>query len=185
MVKNSRFIARVQPVSNREQVNAAVAQARADYPDARHYCWAYLLGQPRDARSAGMNDDGEPAGTAGKPILNVLQHGHLGDVLVIVTRYFGGTKLGAGGLVRAYSAAARQVLDAAPCAEVQALSAWRARGDFCCEQLLRHWLAGQGGRVLAVAYGDRVCLDLQVPEAASRQLAELCAAHRIALEELV
>ncbi|GAB3278307.1 IMPACT family protein [Parahaliea aestuarii] len=183
--KKSRFIARILPVSSREEVNAAVAQARSDYPDARHHCWAYLLGEPGDARSAGMNDDGEPAGTAGKPILNVLQHGHLGDVLVIVIRYFGGIKLGAGGLVRAYSAAARDALDAAPCAEVQAMSRWRARGDFACEQVLRHWLAGRGGEVSEVSYGEAVSLDLRVPATAAAELAELCAAHRIALEELL
>ena len=101
VVKRSRFIARVVPVNSRADVNAAVARAREDYPDARHHCWAYLLGPPGKAAGAGMSDDGEPAGTAGKPILNVLQHGHLGDVLVIVVRYFGGIKLGAGGLVRA------------------------------------------------------------------------------------
>ncbi|WP_116365329.1 YigZ family protein [Parahaliea mediterranea] len=183
--KKSRFIARIQAVSSRDDVNLAVARARADYPDARHHCWAYLLGQPRDARSAGMNDDGEPAGTAGKPILNVLQHGHLGDVLVIVVRYFGGVKLGAGGLVRAYSAAAQQALDAAPCARVQAMTAWRAEGDFACEQVLRHWLAGQGGEVSAVAYSNTVRLELRIPEASGAELAALCAAHRIALAELL
>ena len=75
VIKKSRFIARVVPVENREEVNAAVARSRQDYPDARHHCWAYVLGSPADASSAGMNDDGEPSGTAGKPILNVLQHG--------------------------------------------------------------------------------------------------------------
>jgi len=97
-VKKSRFIARVVPIGSREDALAAVAVAKRDYPDARHHCWAYLLGEPGDARSAGMSDDGEPAGTAGKPILNVLQHGKFGDVLVVVIRYFGGIKLGAGGL---------------------------------------------------------------------------------------
>ena len=71
VVKKSRFIARVVPVKSRQEAMVAVTDARADYPDARHHCWAYLLGKPADASSAGMNDDGEPAGTAGKPMLNV------------------------------------------------------------------------------------------------------------------
>ncbi|TXS95254.1 YigZ family protein [Parahaliea maris] len=183
--KKSRFIARIVPVASREEVNEAVAAARDDYPDARHHCWAYLLGQPRDARSAGMSDDGEPAGTAGKPILNVLQHGHLGDVLIVVIRYFGGIKLGAGGLVRAYSAAAQQALEAAPYQEAQPVSHWRARGDFACEQLLRHWLSTCGGEVAEVTYGEGVSLALKIPAEDESELRALCAGNRIDLEELL
>lgn len=183
--KKSRFIARIVPVSSRDEVNAAVSRARDDYPDARHHCWAYLLGQPRDARSAGMSDDGEPAGTAGKPILNVLQHGHLGDVLIVVIRYFGGIKLGAGGLVRAYSAAAQQALETAPYQEVQPVSRWRARGDFSCEQLLRHLLSTCGGEVGEVTYTEGVSLILHIPAGEEAALRDLCAANRIGLEELI
>ena len=139
-LKRSRFIARVVHVQDREEVNAAVARARRDYPDARHHCWAYILGAPQDARNAGMNDDGEPAGTAGKPILNVLQHGLVGDVLVIVIRYFGGVKLGAGGLVRAYSGVTQQALDLLPCVTPIATSRCQLRAAFSDEQPLRHQL---------------------------------------------
>lgn len=184
VIRKSRFIARLQPVTSREEVNAAITLARADYPDARHHCWAYLLGRPADALSAGMNDDGEPAGTAGKPILNVLQYGHLGDVLIVVIRYFGGVKLGAGGLVRAYSAAAQQVLEAAPCHARENLRAWRAEGGFASEQLLRHWLGEHGGYLDDVEYGESVHLDLRAPSDTSESLVALCAAHRIALTEL-
>jgi uncharacterized YigZ family protein len=183
-VKKSRFIARIEAVRSREEVNGAVARARADYPDARHHCWAYLLGPPADARSAGMSDDGEPAGTAGKPILNVLQHGHLGDVLIVVIRYFGGVKLGAGGLVRAYSAAAQQVLDKAPWRERVEWQSWCAQGDFPCEQLLRHWLDAHGGCLDAVVYGEQVTLSLRAPVTEAAALATLCAAHGIILEGL-
>lgn len=183
VVKKSRFIARLEPVTSREEVNAAVAGARADYPDARHHCWAYLLGRPAAARNAGMSDDGEPAGTAGRPILNVLQHGHLGDVLVIVVRYFGGIKLGAGGLVRAYSAAAQQALEGAPCRKQEDLRHWRAEGDFACEQALRHWLGEHGGQLDGVHYGERVRLDLRVPAERGEALAAFCAAHGVALAE--
>ena len=180
-VKKSRFIARVVPGTTREDVNVAVALARTDYPDAGHHCWAYLLGRPEDASSAGMNDDGEPAGTAGKPILNVLQHGHLGDVLVIVIRYFGGIKLGAGGLVRAYSTATAQALDEAPAYTHRDLLPFVASGDFSLEQPLRHFLTGVEGEVLGVNYSDQIELSLKLPAEAVEQLEQFCAAHGLTL----
>lgn len=182
-VKKSRFIARVVPVTSREDVNTAVRGARDDYPDARHHCWAYLLGKPADAASAGMNDDGEPAGTAGKPILNVLQYGHLGDVLVIVIRYFGGIKLGAGGLVRAYGSATQMALERAPAETRRELQQFTASGDFSVEQPLRHWLAGVDGQLLLVEYGEQVEISLAVPAAKADKLATFCAAHGIGLAE--
>ncbi len=109
-VKKSRFIARATKVTDRQSAIAFVEQAKQDYPGARHHCWAYLLGNPASASSAAANDAGEPSGTAGKPILNVIQHKGVGDVIVVVIRYFGGIKLGAGGLVRAYSGAAEAVM---------------------------------------------------------------------------
>ncbi|MFV0476548.1 MAG: IMPACT family protein [Parahaliea sp.] len=179
IVKKSRFIARLLPVQSRDEVNEALAQAQRDYPDARHHCWAYLLGEPADARSAGMNDAGEPAGTAGKPILNVLQHGHLGDVLVIVIRYFGGIKLGAGGLIRAYGTAAQQVLDIAVGKPLQVLEQFVASGDFACEQVLRHWLAENEGQPCGISYNDGVDLQLQIPQTKVDAFREFCAARRI------
>ena len=113
-VKKSRFIARAANVSSRQEALAFVEQAKCDYPDARHHCWAYLLGNPSSAASAAQNDDGEPAGTSGRPILNVIQHKGVGDVVVVVIRYFGGIKLGAGGLVRAYSGAAESCMSILP-----------------------------------------------------------------------
>lgn len=96
-IKKSRFIARVAPVVSRDEVKEWLEKAHQDHPDARHICWAYQIGRPGSAAEAGMNDDGEPSGTAGKPILSVIQHKDMGDVLVMVIRYFGGIKLGAGG----------------------------------------------------------------------------------------
>ena len=183
VVKKSRFIARVVPVGDRGEVNAAVARARADYPDARHHCWAYILGRPQDAGSAGMSDDGEPAGTAGRPILNVLQHGDLGDVLVIVTRYFGGIKLGAGGLVRAYGTAAQMALDGAPATLPRQLKVFTASGDFAQEQPLRHFLAGVEGEVRDVRYGQRIAVELALPGSAIPRLEAFCAARGLALSD--
>ncbi len=104
--KKSRFIANVFPVSTEEEAFTRLEEIRKKYWDARHNCWAYVLGS--DPPSERMSDDGEPAGTAGKPILEVIRGRALTDVLVVVTRYFGGTLLGTGGLVRAYTAAAAE-----------------------------------------------------------------------------
>lgn len=138
-VKKSRFIARVYPVSDRDDVRTYVDQAHLDYPDARHVCWGYQIGRPGSAAEAAMNDDGEPSGTAGKPILGVIQHKDMGDVLVIVIRYFGGIKLGAGGLVRAYAGAAESVLSAVDRVVQQARVQATVQFGFADEQPLRHW----------------------------------------------
>lgn len=184
IVKKSRFIARIVPVGSREEVNAAVQQARQDYPDARHHCWAYLLGKPVDAAGAGMSDDGEPAGTAGKPILNVLQHGQMGDVLVVVIRYFGGIKLGAGGLVRAYSATTGQALDEAPAITRRALARFCITGDFSAEQAVRHLLPELAGELLDVEYGSRVNLTVAIPSGVTQSLQSFCDANSLILQAL-
>ena len=92
--KKSRFIAEVYPIESEEQAAQILEETRKKYWDARHHCWAYVLG--RNPAAERMSDDGEPAGTAGKPILEVIRGRKLTDVLVIVTRYFGGTLLGTG-----------------------------------------------------------------------------------------
>lgn len=113
VVRGSRFIAQAIPTPTVEAARAAIAAVRAEMPDATHHCYAYLVGYGAST-IAGMSDDGEPAGTAGRPMMAVLRGADLGDITVIVTRYFGGTLLGVGGLVRAYSDAARAVLAIVP-----------------------------------------------------------------------
>ncbi|MEH6588047.1 MAG: YigZ family protein [Halioglobus sp.] len=183
VVKKSRFIARLVPVQSREDVNAALARARQDYPDARHHCWAYLLGKPADATSAGMNDDGEPAGTAGKPILHVLQHGHLGNALVIVIRYFGGIKLGAAGLVRAYSAATGQLLETAPSRTLRHWKTFQLQLGFGDEQPVRHFLSTIEGEIDSVDYGEGVKMLLRVAQEHESTLAQFCAAQGIVMND--
>ncbi len=115
-VKNSRFIATAVPVFNVDEAKAFIARMRAEFSDASHNVPAFLVGFGASV-TAHCSDDGEPAGTAGRPLLAVLQGSGLGDVAVVVTRYFGGTKLGTGGLVRAYTEAGQAVLTAVPRAE--------------------------------------------------------------------
>jgi uncharacterized YigZ family protein len=111
--KGSRFLAVLGPAAGEAEARARLAALEGEFPDATHHCWAWRLGDPPRERSA---DAGEPAGTAGMPILQVLRGAGLSDVLAVVVRWFGGTKLGKGGLARAYAAAAREALPHLPVA---------------------------------------------------------------------
>ncbi len=110
-VRRSRFIATVGRASTPEEAREAVAAVRSELPDATHHCWAFVAGPPGSTVHVGASDDGEPSGTAGRPILQVLLHADVGDVVAVVTRYYGGTKLGTGGLARAYSGTVQQALE--------------------------------------------------------------------------
>ena len=116
VVVNSRFIANAAPAFSVEEAKEFIARMRGEFSDASHNVPAYIIGHGSSTISH-CNDDGEPSGTAGRPVLAVLQGSGLGDVVVVITRYFGGTKLGTGGLVRAYSDSARSVLQALPRAQ--------------------------------------------------------------------
>ena len=112
-IKRSRFIASLARTDSEEAAREFIAQIRHDFPDARHHCTAFLIHQDTGPDTARSSDDGEPAGTAGNPMLKALTESGLTNVTCVVTRYFGGTKLGTGGLVRAYSGAVQQVLEEA------------------------------------------------------------------------
>ena len=115
-IKHSRFIATVVHAPTVEQARALIASIAARYPDANHNCWAFHLGVGPSA-VIGSSDDGEPGGTAGRPMLQVLQGSGLGDVAAVVTRYFGGIKLGSGGLARAYGGTVQKALNDLPTRE--------------------------------------------------------------------
>lgn len=172
-IKKSAFIGIAQKVSDREQAKAFLEQTKAAFPDARHHCWAYLFGDPNQPKSVAMADDGEPSGTAGKPILNVLQHNQVGDVMVVVVRYFGGIKLGAGGLVRAYSGSAQTTLESLPIAEHVVLTKCCVTTDFKHEQFLRHFTDEHCGKVSRVNYDQQVHLILALPDSALAPLQSL------------
>ncbi|MDG6774261.1 YigZ family protein [Thiomicrorhabdus sp. ZW0627] len=163
-IKKSRFIAYARHVVSRETGMEWLEEIKAEYPDARHHCWAYQLGNPNCATNAGMGDDGEPSGTAGKPILNVLQHKGIGDVMIIVVRYFGGIKLGAGGLTRAYGQAAQAVMEILPTQERIPMTGMEVVCDFALEQNVRHWLGQVNGELLSVDYQHQVTIRAEVPD---------------------
>lgn len=163
-IKKSRFIAYAQHIETREAGMAWLETIKKEYPDARHHCWAYLIGNPSCASNAGMGDDGEPSGTAGKPILNVLQHKMVGDVMIIVVRYFGGVKLGAGGLTRAYGQAAQAVMEILPTLQQIPTVNIEVTCNFAKEQQVRHLTQQVNGEVTAIEYSHYVQMTIQIPE---------------------
>lgn len=114
VIDRSRFICTVERVQSVEEAQAFIKAMNAEFPDATHNCWAYVVGAPGSTDRIGMSDDGEPHGTAGRPMLTVLQHCGVGEIAAVVTRYYGGTKLGTGGLVKAYGGAVQEALVALP-----------------------------------------------------------------------
>lgn len=102
IIKHSRFICYIAPVNSRAEADAFIDSIRRQHPKANHNCWSYVAGYPEDPQQWNCSDDGEPKGTAGQPMLNILRHSGMGQICAVVTRYFGGVKLGTGGLVRAY-----------------------------------------------------------------------------------
>lgn len=110
-VKHSRFIATIEPSDTTEAALDFVSRIKQEFPHASHNCWAYLIGPPGSTDRIGLSDDGEPHGVAGKPMLTTIQHSGIGDIALVVTRYFGGTKLGKGGLVKAYTESVKAALE--------------------------------------------------------------------------
>ena len=173
--KRSRFISHVWRVETEEEAQARIQETKKKYYDARHNCWCYLLG-PNLVR---YSDDGEPQGTAGQPMLNVFQRENVTNVVCVVTRYFGGILLGAGGLTRAYSKSARDALAAAGVAE---MGLW-ATADIPCPYALFERVRGEvtalGGTVDEAEYGAdirlRVSLPAQTAETLRARLTELSA----------
>ena len=164
-VKKSRFLGLVQPVADRAEAQAVVARLRAEHPDAAHVCWALLAG----GQSAAV-DDGEPGGTAGRPMLDVLRHQDLEGVLAAVVRYYGGIKLGAGGLVRAYTDAVAQALLAVEKIPIVRYSELRCTLPYSLEGLLRRELAAAGAILVEVGHEQRVMLAFRIAQPAAPAL---------------
>ena len=117
VIKNSRFIVHIDHTPDIASAKAFISAIKHKYTDANHNCWAYVAGNPNDSQILGFSDDGEPIGTAGKPMLNVLMGSGLGEITAVITRYFGGIKLGTGGLARAYGGSLNHAMDQLKSAE--------------------------------------------------------------------
>lgn len=159
VIKKSRFIGCVQPVADRAAAQAVVARLRAEHPGAAHVCWALLAGGQSAA-----NDDGEPGGTAGRPMLEVLRHQDLEGVLATVVRYFGGVKLGAGGLVRAYTDTVAQALLQAEKVPLRRSMRLACSVPYALEGLLRRELQQAGATLDEVRHGSVVEFAFHLPE---------------------
>jgi uncharacterized YigZ family protein len=159
LIKKSRFIGCVQPVADRAAALAVVASLRAEHPAAAHVCWALMAGGQSAA-----NDDGEPGGTAGRPMLEVMRHQQIEGALATVVRYFGGVKLGAGGLVRAYTDAVAQALLGATLVALVRQRSLRCTVPYALEGLVRRELAAAGAVLESVAHGDDVAFAFSLPE---------------------
>ena len=163
--KKSRFIADTAHVETEDAVQEFLETIRKRYYDARHHCYAWVIG--RDGNNRRCSDDGEPSQTAGKPILDVITGQGLTDTLVVVTRYFGGTLLGTGGLVRAYSAAAREGLDKSRVIEKKAGEKLAVTVDYNSVGKLLYLLGQKGYAQLSADYAADVTLHILLPAAES------------------
>ena len=166
--KRSRFIGQVWRVSSEEEARARIEETRKRYYDARHHCWCYRI---REGGAERYSDDGEPQGTAGQPMLNVFQREGITDTVCVVTRYFGGILLGAGGLVRAYGKSAKDALDAAGVSVVRRWVAMEVPCTYAQFEEVRREVFHHGGVEEQVDYGADVLLSVLIPEERAGQFA--------------
>ena len=170
--KNSEFLTFLHPVTSREEAMVHVDFYRKQYPDAAHVCWAYVIGNTRQPQTQAFSDDGEPSGTAGKPMLHVLTERDVGNSLAIVVRYFGGVKLGAGALVRAYSGAVSAAVNIAQLVAVTPSVQIQVAVDFARETKIRHLVALYQGQILQVDYATQVTLAISLAAAQAQQFTQ-------------
>ncbi len=169
-IQKSRFIGVLDRVRAREDLANLEEYCRNRYPRASHYCHAFNAGPPGSTRQIGQSDDGEPHGTAGAPMLNVLLHADVGEVGIVVVRYFGGTKLGKGGLARAYADTAKAVLESAPLKVAVPVRDVALTLSYAQAARVTDWADTLQLEVLDQRFGADVGLTLRVPE---RQLLAL------------
>lgn len=171
-ISGSRFIADAVPVSSKEEALAALERVRSEFHDARHHCWAYRVGSLGETWRS--SDDGEPSGSGGVPILKQLEGRDVTNLMLVVTRYFGGTKLGVGGLARAYGAAAREALELAEIREVVVTERVVVTHDYELSSPVQGVLARAGLTPAEADYGEVVRIVLEIPVTqADRVVSEL------------
>ena len=163
-IERSRFITTVAPAATLEEARAFIDEVRAEFPDANHNCWAYVVGPPGSTAAIGMSDDGEPHGTAGRPMLTALLHSGVGDIAAVVTRYFGGIKLGKGGLVRAYTGSVQQALETLPTRERVETATLEIVLEYAALTPVQQVLEEHEAEIVAEDYAADVTLTVELPE---------------------
>lgn len=161
--KRSRFLGHVRPVESEEEARAFIAQMKKQYYDARHNCWCYIIKDGPERYS----DDGEPQGTAGIPMLEVFRREGITNLVCVVTRYFGGVLLGAGGLLRAYTKSAKDALDAAGISSVRRWVECELPCSYSMAERLKQEIAASGGLVTDTEYSASVVIKALIPETLS------------------
>ena len=164
IISRSRFICYLNACSSVAQSKEYLKQIQLLHPQASHHCYAFVAGAPLDSQCYGFSDDGEPSGTAGRPMFAVLQGSELGQVCAIVVRYFGGTKLGTGGLQRAYAASVRQALTLLQTKLKIAMVFKTITCQYNQANDIQHMIIKNGGEVLTQDYSDNVCLSIAIPQ---------------------
>lgn len=165
VIKKSRFIARVRRADSADDAHRLIATARELHPDAGHHCFAYIIGDEPESRIERSGDDGEPGGTAGVPMLQTLKARELVNVATVVSRYFGGVKLGAGGLARAYSGAVATAVETATLRPRLRWEVFRLEAEHSEAGRIESELRSRGFEVTGVDYGERAVLTVACTDA--------------------
>lgn len=161
-IKKSRFITYLQATEGLEQAKAFWQQLKQQHPNARHHCWATVAGRPNDSQQLGFSDDGEPSGTAGKPMLNILLGSGIGEISAVVVRYYGGIQLGTGGLVRAYGNGVQQALKLLSTIEKIERQAFALSCDYEQINLVQQLVKQHQVEILEQQFAQRIELRLGV-----------------------
>lgn len=169
-ITKSRFIATLGHASTQAMARTFVEATKAEFPDATHNCWAFAAGPPGDTAHIGCSDDGEPHNTAGRPMLQTLLHSEVGEIVAVVTRYFGGTKLGTGGLVRAYAHMVKQSLESLPVVEKIEKAHIKVIIDYASIDPLKQLLPGHEAVIIAERYAADASFVLELPVEHKRRM---------------
>lgn len=163
VIHKSRFITLIGHTPDVEAAKQFIQSAKQAYPDARHHCWGHIAGAPNDTQVLGFSDDGEPSGTAGKPILAQLQGSGVGEITAVVVRYFGGTLLGTGGLVRAYGQGVQKALKLITLQEKVPMRSFILEIDYSLHTDIAHLVSQYKGQIEQQEFSDKVQLQFALP----------------------
>ncbi len=171
IIKKSQFICYLEHAKSITTAKTIIADIKLRHPDASHHCWAYIAGSPQDPFVLGFSDDGEPKGTAGRPMLAQLQGSKLGEIVAVVVRYYGGILLGTGGLVKAYGGSVKQALQQITTQIRKVMKKYQLHCEYQHLSSIQSILACHDGQIIQVIYGEQITLIMSLPEARVTALA--------------
>ncbi len=171
-VKRSLFICYIEHCPTRKDADIFIRKIAEKHADANHNCWACVAGSPGDPSGYGMNDDGEPRGCAGKPMFNVLQHSGVGEICAVVSRYFGGIKLGTGGMARAYSSTVQLAMDELKTTTKIHYTGLSLSLPYSLLKTVEHLIAAENGKITNIEYAIDITITVDIPQDAEAQFEE-------------